>query len=40
VPRRLDEDARDMLGRLAGSVGDDAYRGDDGFFQRLKSTFR
>jgi molecular chaperone DnaJ len=41
VPKKLDGSTRSRLEELAASVGDDAYgRGDDGFFDRLKSAFR
>jgi molecular chaperone DnaJ len=40
VPRHLNEDQRRLLGDFANSAGDDTYRGDEGFFDKLKSAFR
>jgi molecular chaperone DnaJ len=40
VPRRLDDKTRKRLEQMAAGIDDDAYRGDDGFFERLKSAFR
>jgi molecular chaperone DnaJ len=40
VPRHLSAEQRAQLLQLEEALGDEAYRGDDGFFQRLKSAFR
>ena len=40
VPRRLTEDQRRLLGEFEQSVGEETYRHDDGFFEKLKSAFR
>jgi molecular chaperone DnaJ len=40
VPRQLTPEQREQLRRLDAALGDDAYRGDEGFFDRLKSAFR
>jgi len=40
VPRKLDPEQRELLAELGEKLGDDAYRRDDGFFERLKSAFR
>lgn len=40
VPRHLTAEQRTLVEQLGGALGDDAYRGDDGFFERLKSAFR
>lgn len=40
VPRRLTSEQREQLQRLEEALGDDSYRGDDGFFERLKGAFR
>jgi molecular chaperone DnaJ len=40
VPTRLTPAQREELLRVEQSLGEDAYRGDDGFFERLKSAFR
>jgi molecular chaperone DnaJ len=40
VPERLTEEQRQMLEQMADSLGEDAYRGDDGFFERLRNAFR
>jgi molecular chaperone DnaJ len=40
VPRTLDPEQRALLAELGEKLGEDAYRGDDGFFERLKSAFR
>ena len=40
VPRRLTQGQRDLLTQLDASLGEDAYREDDGFFDRLRSAFR
>jgi molecular chaperone DnaJ len=40
VPRKLDAEQRALLAALGEKLGEDAYRRDDGFFERLKSAFR
>jgi molecular chaperone DnaJ len=40
VPRRLTQEQRELLTRLDASLDEDAYREDDGFFDRLRSAFR
>ena len=40
VPRRLTDEQRRLLGEFERSVGDDTYRVDEGFFEKLKSAFR
>jgi molecular chaperone DnaJ len=40
VPERLTEEQRHMLEHVGDSLGEDAYRGDDGFFERLRNAFR
>lgn len=40
VPRKLDVEQRALLEKLGEKLGEDAYRRDDGFFERLKSAFR
>ena len=40
VPRRLTPEQRRALEDLDRALGDDAYRPDEGFFDRLKSAFR
>ncbi len=40
IPRRLTERGRELLEELERSVGEDAYRADEGFFDKLKSAFR
>jgi molecular chaperone DnaJ len=40
VPRKLDAEQRALLEGLGKKLGEDAYRRDDGFFERLKSAFR
>jgi molecular chaperone DnaJ len=40
IPRRLDGEQRELLLELERRLGEDAYGGDDGFFERLKSAFR
>ena len=40
VPRRLSAEQRALVEQLGAALGDDAYRGDDGFFGRLKSALR
>ncbi len=40
VPRQLTPEQRALVEQLGGALGDDAYHGDDGFFERLKKAFR
>jgi len=40
VPRRLSDEQRRLLERFADSTTEDNYRGDEGFFDKLKSAFR
>jgi molecular chaperone DnaJ len=40
VPRRLSEQQRDLLEEFERSAGEDTYRRDGGFFEKLKSAFR
>jgi molecular chaperone DnaJ len=40
VPRALTPEQRVLLEQLGATLGDDAYKDDDGFFDRLKSAFR
>jgi molecular chaperone DnaJ len=40
VPRRLNEEQRDLLERFEQSSGEDTYKSDEGFFEKLKSAFR
>jgi molecular chaperone DnaJ len=40
VPRKLNEEQRDLLERFASAADDETYRVDAGFFDKLKSAFR
>jgi len=40
VPRRLSDEQRRLLKQFADSTTEDNYRGDEGFFDKLKSAFR
>jgi molecular chaperone DnaJ len=40
VPRRLSEQQRNLLEEFERSAGEDTYRRDEGFFEKLKSAFR
>ena len=40
VPQRLTAEQRIQVVRLEEALGEEAYRGEDGFFGRLKSAFR
>jgi molecular chaperone DnaJ len=40
VPRKLTEDQRRLLAEFERTAGDDTYRSDEGFFEKLKSAFR
>jgi len=39
IPRRLTDDQRELLERLAGTLTDDNLRSDDGVFSKLKRAF-
>ena len=40
VPRKLTDEQRRLLEEFEGAVGEDTYRADEGFFEKLKSAFR
>ena len=40
VPRQLDDEQRALLEEFARRTGDENYRPDEGFFEKLKSAFR
>jgi molecular chaperone DnaJ len=40
IPRQLSDEQRDLLSRFEDSAGEDTYRPDEGFFEKLKSAFR
>jgi molecular chaperone DnaJ len=40
VPRQLNEEQRRLLEEFESRAGDETYRADEGFFQKLKSAFR
>jgi molecular chaperone DnaJ len=40
VPRRVTEEQRRLLEEFDRLAGDDTYRSDEGFFEKLKSAFR
>jgi molecular chaperone DnaJ len=40
VPRQLSDEQRDLLERFEQSAGEETYRSDEGFFEKLKSAFR
>jgi molecular chaperone DnaJ len=40
VPRRLTDEQRELLEQFQQSAGDDTYRTEEGFFDKLKSAFR
>jgi molecular chaperone DnaJ len=40
VPRHLTDEQRTLLGEFAERASDETYRGDEGFFDKLKSAFR
>jgi molecular chaperone DnaJ len=40
VPRRLDDRQRELLDEFERLSGEDTYRPDEGFFEKLKSAFR
>ena len=40
IPHQLTDEQRDLLEQFDTSAGDDTYRRDEGFFEKLKSAFR
>jgi molecular chaperone DnaJ len=40
VPRRLNDEQRELLERFAAAADAETYRSDEGFFDKLKSAFR
>ena len=40
VPRRLTEEQRDLLDRFEQLSGEDTYRRDEGFFEKLRNAIR
>ena len=40
VPRKLTDEQRRLLEEFERAVGEDTYRADEGFFEKLKSAFR
>jgi molecular chaperone DnaJ len=40
VPRQLSDEQRDLLERFEQSAGEETYRSDEGFLDKLKSAFR
>jgi molecular chaperone DnaJ len=40
IPRQLTEEQRRLLDEFEGHSGEDTYRADEGFFDKLKSAFR
>ena len=40
VPRRLTEEQQALLQEFERKAGEDTYRADEGFFEKLKSAFR
>jgi molecular chaperone DnaJ len=40
IPRQLTDEQRDLLEQFERSAGEDTYRPDEGFFDKLKSAFR
>ena len=40
IPHQLTDEQRDLLQRFDESAGEDTYRPDEGFFDKLKSAFR
>jgi molecular chaperone DnaJ len=40
VPRKLSEEQRRLLEEFERAAGEDTYRADEGFFEKLKSAFR
>jgi DnaJ-class molecular chaperone len=40
VPRQLSDEQRDLLEQFDRSAGEETYRPDEGFFDKLRSAFR
>jgi len=40
VPRQLTDEQRELLSQFERSAGEETYRADEGFFDKLKSAFR
>ena len=40
IPRQLTDEQRELLEQLDQLSGEDTYRRDEGFFEKLKSAFR
>jgi molecular chaperone DnaJ len=40
VPHQLTDEQRELLEQFERSAGEDTYRPDEGFFDKLKSAFR
>jgi DnaJ-class molecular chaperone len=40
VPRHLTAEQRRLLEEFEGATTEQTYRGDEGFFEKLKSAFR
>jgi molecular chaperone DnaJ len=40
MPRQLTEEQRRLLGEFEQTAGEETYRPDEGFFEKLKSAFR
>jgi molecular chaperone DnaJ len=40
VPRHLNDEQRALLEEFGRATGDENYRPDEGFFEKLKSAFR
>jgi molecular chaperone DnaJ len=40
VPRKLTDEQRRLLQEFEAAAGEDTYRADEGFFEKLKSAFR
>jgi DnaJ-class molecular chaperone len=40
VPRHLTDEQRDLLDRFEALSGEDTYRRDEGFFEKLRSALR
>ena len=40
VPRKLTDEQRELLDRFEALSGEDTYRRDEGFFEKLRSALR
>ena len=40
VPRQLSDEQRELLDQFERSAGEETYKRDEGFFEKLKSAFR